>query len=296
MNWRRCWSNLSYTTLKLCSSEISISTLKTRHSWKRVSSRKFFGSLIWLSTWQSRPIGPGAGLTNVIVTRDDTSPIDLEVFPPTTSDHGFTTVTLPFLRVGPVRGIRHARAWRDLDRDAFGTALRTSLAPDEAMTTMTVTELFAFYERATDDLISTFLPTREFTERRSLLSLWFDAECQDALCQQAWRLERLYRRTKSATDRENWVRFVRRMQAHYKEREHEYWEAKIARHAKDPKRLWATFNGLLGRHGAGSHSKTPEFSAKNLRPTARARSASSVPTLPAPPLWSFRRLFIVWPH
>src|SRR6218665_3908505 len=28
-------------------------------------------------------------------------------------------------------------------------------------------------------------------------------------------------------------------------------------------RLWATFNGLLGRHRAGSHSKTPEFSAKD---------------------------------
>src|SRR6218665_383186 len=30
---------------------------------------------------------------------------------------------------------------------------------------------------------------------------------------QALRLERLYRRTKSATDRENWVLFVRRMHA-----------------------------------------------------------------------------------
>src|SRR6218665_3531104 len=53
------------------------------------------------------------------------------------------------------------------------------------------------------------------------------------------------------------------MHARYREREREYWEAKIARHAKDPKRLWATFNGLLGRHGAGSLSKTPEFSAKD---------------------------------
>src|SRR6218665_3677291 len=98
------------------------------------------------------------GWLDVIGTRDDTSPVVLEVFPPTISDHGLTTVTLPFLRVGPVRGIRHARAWRDLDRDAFSAALRTSLAPDEAMASMTVTELFAFYERATDDLISTFLP------------------------------------------------------------------------------------------------------------------------------------------
>src|SRR6218665_1558618 len=62
-NWRHYWSSLLYTTLKLCSSEISTSTLKTRHYWKRASSRQFFGSLVWLSTWQSRPIGPGAGST-----------------------------------------------------------------------------------------------------------------------------------------------------------------------------------------------------------------------------------------
>src|SRR6218665_2579497 len=38
MSWRRYWSSLLYTTLKLCSSEISTSILKTRHCWKRASS------------------------------------------------------------------------------------------------------------------------------------------------------------------------------------------------------------------------------------------------------------------
>jgi len=243
----------------------------------------------------AEPTHRAGGWLDVIVTRDDTSPVDLEVFPPTISDHGLTTVTLPFLRVGPVRGIRHARAWRDMDRDAFSAALRTSLAPDEAMASMTVTELFAFYERATDDLISTFLPTRAFTERRSLLSPWFDTECR-ALRRQARRLERLYRRTKSATDRENWVRFVRRMHARYRERECEYWEAKIARHAKDPKRLWATFNGLLGRHGAGSHSKTPEFSAKDFAAYCESKIGSVRADTAGSPLRSFRRQFIAWPR
>ena len=104
------------------------------------------------------------------------------------------------------------------------------------MASMTVTELFAFYERAKDDLISTFLPTRAFTESRSLLSPWFYTECR-ALRRQARCLERLYRHTKSAADRENWVQFVHRMHARYRERDYKYWEAKIARHAKDPKRL-----------------------------------------------------------
>src|SRR6218665_1667129 len=37
MSWRRYWSSLLYTTLKLCSSEISTSTLKTRHSCMETS-------------------------------------------------------------------------------------------------------------------------------------------------------------------------------------------------------------------------------------------------------------------
>src|SRR6218665_3119455 len=81
----------------------------------------------------------------------------------------------------------------------------------------------------------------------------------------------------SATDRENWVRFVRRMHARYRERECEYWEAKIVRHAKDPKSLWATFNGRLGRTQSLQNSPP-----RTLRRTARARSAPSAPTLPAP--------------
>src|SRR6218665_2648345 len=113
---------------------------------------------------------------------------------------------------------------------------------------------------------------------------------------QARRLERLYRRTKSATDRENWVLFVRRMHARYRERECEYWEAKIARHAKDPKRLWATFNGLLSRHGAGSHSKNPEFSAKNFTVYCESKIGSVRADTAGTPLRSFRRQFIAWPR
>src|SRR6218665_802610 len=47
----------------------------------------------------AEPTHRAGGWLDVIVTRDDTSPVDLEVFPPTISDHGLTTVTLPFLRV-----------------------------------------------------------------------------------------------------------------------------------------------------------------------------------------------------
>ena len=105
----------------------------------------------------------------------------------------------------------------------------------------------------TENLTVTLLPTRETHRTPQSALFWFYAECR------VLRLQRLKRRTDYplSFDRDNWVRFVRRKQAYYRDRECEYkWEAKIDRkgtHAKDQKRLWATFNGRLGRYSFGSH-------------------------------------------
>lgn len=80
------------------------------------------------------------------------------------------------------------------------------------------------------------------------------------------------------------VRFVRQMYAHYRERERDYWEAMFAPHANDPKRLWATFNDLLGRHGSGCHSNTPAFSAKDFAANCESKLGSiRFDTPPIPP-------------
>src|SRR6218665_2852973 len=44
-----------------------------------------------------------------------------------------------------------------------------------------------------------------------------------------------------------WVRSAREMHTFYRAKERDYWEAKITAHTGQPKRLWATFNALLGR-------------------------------------------------
>ena len=67
-------------------------------------------------------------------------------------------------------------------------------------------------------------------------------------------------------------------------------EAKIASHAKDPNLFWATFNGLPGRHGAGSHSDSRIFRQGHrdhdrLRSRRRCRIS---------PIRSFRWPLIVW--
>src|SRR6218665_1353246 len=96
------------------------------------------------------------------------------------------------------------------------------------------------------EVLHQFLPTGQARVRRRPLSPWFDAECRSR--RRGARLhERRYRRTRSPADHTAWVRSVREMHKFYRAKERDYWEAKITAHAGQPKRLWATFNALLGR-------------------------------------------------
>src|SRR6218665_2318779 len=47
----------------------------------------------------------------------------------------------------------------------------------------------------------------------------------------------------------------------YRDKERSYWEAKITSNAKDSKRLWATFDAILGRRRADPQCDAPLFSA-----------------------------------
>src|SRR6218665_2292506 len=109
-------------------------------------------------------------------------------------------------------------------------------------------------------LIVSFLPLqRTVRSRQHPLSPWFNADCR-ALRWQARRLERVYPRTRLPSDQAAWVQFVGKMHAAYRDREREYWEAIIVKQSKDPKKLWTTFNGLLGRRPANQDlQSSPPF-------------------------------------
>jgi hypothetical protein len=50
------------------------------------------------------------------------------------------------------------------------------------------------------------------------------------------------------------------MHRKYKEKERAHWEQKIAYHSREPRKLWSTFNDLLGRARPGGNTTTPLFS------------------------------------
>src|SRR6218665_3700704 len=131
--------------------------------------------------------------------------------------------------------------------------LRLRRSPPPCISTTTITTIITI-------IINKFLPLRPARIRRSALSPWFDMECR-TLRRQARRLERLYRRKRLPVDRSTWVHFVRDMHRRYRDKERSYWEAKITSNAKDSKRLWATFDAILGRRRADPQCDAPSFSA-----------------------------------
>jgi len=71
----------------------------------------------------AEPTHRSGGWLDVVITRDDCVLTDLQISPPTISDHGLVTATIPFLHDAPSTIIKQVRGWRDLDREAFKTAL-----------------------------------------------------------------------------------------------------------------------------------------------------------------------------
>src|SRR6218665_1231275 len=158
----------------------------------------------------AEPTHMAGGWLDVVLTRDDCIPTDVRVFPPTASDHGLVTATIPFLCDTPSYLIRQVRDWSNLDRAAFGSALLEipAVADQYIMNDLKVADVFATYQSAMAEVFERLLPTRQARIRLCGLTPWFNAECR-SLRREARRLERLYGRTRAPADRAAWVKYVR---------------------------------------------------------------------------------------
>ena len=242
-----------------------------------------------LRQWVSESTQRMGGWLDVLITRDDCQLVDITVHPPTVSDHGLVIATVPFLHETPFHVEGLFRNWKALDRNTFREALLSipAFADPTAFADASTSDLFTIYESSMTDIVNTLLPARAAKTRRSVLTPWFDAECRSSR-RNARRLERLYRRTRSADDRVAWVRYVRGMHRLYKEKEQSYWERKIALHSKEPRKLWSTFNDILGRTRPRSNASVPLFTADafleafttKVRTTHEATAGSPPPVFP----------------
>src|SRR6218665_1020214 len=150
-----------------------------------------------------------------------------------------------------------------------------AIADTSSLAAMTLEEAFVHYDAAVGGVpvIDRLLPIHVVTIRQCPSSPWFDKECR-TLRRQARRHERKFRRTRMPSDRATWVQFVRNMHRKYREKERAYWEDRIISHAKEPKRLWSTFNTLLGRRQVQPEctSGAPAFTAEDFLTSHTAKT------------------------
>src|SRR6218665_1090854 len=172
--------------------------------------------------------------------------------------------TVPFLHGAPSTITRCIHGWKGLDREAFRTALMEFpvIADPSSLAALILEEAFMHYKAAVGGVIDRLLPMHVVIICQCPSSPWFDKECC-TLRRQACRHE--FRRTRMPSDRSTWVQFVRNMHRKYREKERAYWEDKIISHAKEHKRLWSTFNTLLGRRQVQPEciSGAPAFTAED---------------------------------
>src|SRR6218665_627690 len=174
--------------------------------------------------------------------------LDLHVQPPTVSDHAFIKFVLPSIHIQPVHSIRMLRGWKAFDSQAFSSALRDSLLsiPTETLDLLILDQLFDLYSTATTSLLDSMLPRHPVKSRIGLKSVWFDGECRQ-VHRRVRCAERHFRRTKDPDDRLSWIALLRSLHQLYHRKEAAYWENLVSRNSKNPKRLWSSISGMLGK-------------------------------------------------
>src|SRR6218665_433329 len=186
----------------------------------------------------------------------------LHVQPPTVSDHAFIKFVLPSIHMQPIYSIRMLRGWKAFDSQAFSSALRDSLLsiPTETMDPLTLDQLFDLYSTATTSLLDSMLPRHPVKSRIGLKSVWFDSECRQVR-RRVRCAERRFRLTKDHDDRLSWIALLRSLHWLYHRKEAVYWENLVARNYKNPKRLWSSISGMLGK--PSRPLETPSFTASD---------------------------------
>jgi len=182
-------------------------------------------------------------ILDVIVTRSDCSVTDVRIEPPSLSDHSYITfsVDLQFSR-SQCAGTVRRRQWRRFDYDKFCNDLCQSdlicNPPTDAA------DLVTCYDKTLLALLDEHAPFADIKRRAHVNAPWYDRQCR--LVKTATRrLERTYRRNKTAANREAWRCQSRLLHRTLRQRYVQYWSETISANSNDPKALWSKVNVLL---------------------------------------------------
>src|SRR6218665_1888183 len=160
----------------------------------------------------------------------------------------------------PIHAPRFLRGWKSLDCNAFGVALRDSplFSSSLDLYALSITQLFERFSSTMNKILDEMPPARPAKSRIRPLTVWFDRDCYQ-LRRRTRCLERCYRRSRDTTDHPAWIGQLRALHHLYRQKEAVYLEDLVTKNSANPKRLWSTICGLLGK--SSSTSPSPSFSA-----------------------------------
>jgi len=192
------------------------------------------------------------GTIDVVCTRDDMPPPNVDNIDVGISDHRLLRWSSRLLRPPPVYNTSARRSWRSFDLDKFQADLRMSaLCDEDQWTGLDGDGLISLYDHVIVALLDSQVPLRTTTCRRRPSNAWYDEEYRSAK-RSLRSLERTARRSGLLSDSTSpsvlaWRTERRRYFNLVRRRRSKFWTARVAADQSQPRRLWRSFDQLLER-------------------------------------------------
>ena len=192
------------------------------------------------------------GTLDVVCTRSDLPAPSVEVLDVDLSDHRLLRWVCPFQRPSPAYTTVTRRCWGSFDSDVFrADLLASALCDEDQYKDLNGHSLAVLYDTTISQLLDRQVPIRTYTCRRRPSSQWFDVECRRA--KRAMRsLEWSVRRAGSSTPASPSTVAAWRAQRRFyfdlvDQKRSAYWTDRVNVDQSHPRRLWQSFDELLGR-------------------------------------------------
>lgn len=187
------------------------------------------------------------GTLDMVCSRDDLPSPTVNVADIGISDHRLIQWSTNLHRPKPIFTSTLRRVWRTFDADVFKANLRSSpLCDPQRLSVSDVEVLASTYDSTINELLDRQVPARNVTCRLRSSCRWFDDECRIA--------KRLLRFVEHSTSHPEAVSAWRAQRCLYRKllrrKRSAYWSNLVASDQSNPRRLWRSFNELLGRERA----------------------------------------------
>ncbi|NJL57478.1 hypothetical protein HC928_21855 [bacterium] len=187
------------------------------------------------------------GTLDLILTPEDCKISSVSVDPPDViSDHSLVTCRLPVSTDTPEATERLVRSWKKVDRASLRNLLLESELCSDVSVDLSVDQLFVMYDDTLSRIADQVAKQHSVRCRRGQIAPWFDSDCRSQR-RECRRLERRYRRTRSAEDCRLWVIATRRRLASYRQKKEQFWLSQFDGNAGSSMYLWRSISRVLGR-------------------------------------------------